>query len=120
MKIIQCKVGGGQNSLLFGRTLSKEVREKLSIFNKNNKRSKHKQETINKISLALTGSKNPKSKKVYLCLSKNPLILHKEFDSYTSAGQYLNCHSSIGRHIVKDKLFKKKWILRSKLLDKDS
>lgn len=54
----------GIKSPMFGRTHSEKVREKLSIINKN---KKYKQETLKKIYLALTGSKNPKSKK-YFCI----------------------------------------------------
>jgi len=100
---------------MFGKTHSEEVREKLSIINKN---KKYKQETLEKISLVLTGSKNPKSKKVFLYSSENPLILHKEFETYTSAAKYLNYHSSsIGRNVDTSKLYKNKWILRSNLLN---
>jgi group I intron endonuclease len=105
----------GDNCPLFGKTLSEEHRLKLSVINKN---KKYKQETLDKISLALTGGKNYKSKKVYLYSSENPLILHKEFETYTFAAEYLNCSSThIGRIIDKDKLYKNKWTLRSKLLD---
>jgi len=57
---------------------------------------------------------------VYLYSSENPLILHKEFETYTSAVEYINCHSSHIRRIIdKDKLFKNKWILRSSLFNND-
>jgi group I intron endonuclease len=105
----------GDNCPSFGKTLSEEHRLKLSIANKN---KKYKQETLDKISLALTGGKNYKSKKVFLYSSENPLILHKEFETYTLAAEYLNCSSThIGRIIDRDKLYKNKWTLRSKLLD---
>jgi len=108
----------GVNSHLFGKTLSEETRKKLSIVNKN---KKYKQETLDKISLALTGSNNFQSKKVFLYSSENPLILHKEFETYTSTAEYIGCHSSHIRRIIdKDKLFKNKWILRSNLLNSDS
>lgn len=90
---------------MFRRTLSKEVRENLSPIRED---GKYKQETLNKIFFALTGSKNPKSKKVFLYSNENPLIFHKEFDTYTAAAKYLNCHSSnIGRNINTNKLYKK-------------
>jgi group I intron endonuclease len=110
----------------FGKTLSEEHRLKLSVINKNpgprhrsgSAGQKYKQETLDKISLALTGGKNYKSKKVFLYSSENPLILHKEFETYTLAAEYLNCSSThIGRIIDRDKLYKNKWTLRSKLLD---
>lgn len=63
----------GENCPSFGSTVSEEHRLKLSIINKN---KKYKQETLDKISLALTGGKNYKAKKVYLYSSENPLILH--------------------------------------------
>jgi group I intron endonuclease len=108
----------GNNCPSFGRTLSEEHRLKLSVINKN---KKYKQETLNKISLALTGGKNYKSKKVYLYLSENSLILHKEFETYTFAAEYIGYHSSHIRRIIdKDKLFKNKWILHSNLLNNDS
>jgi group I intron endonuclease len=107
----------GVNSHLFGKTLSEEAKKNLSIVNKN---KKYKQETLDKISLALTGSNNFQSKKVFLYSSENPLILYKEFETYTSAAEYIGCHSSHIRRIIdKDKLFKNKWILRSNLLNSD-
>jgi len=108
----------GDNCPSFRRTLSEEHRLKLSVINKN---KKYKQETLDKISLALTGSNNFQSKKVFLYSSENPLILYKEFETYTSAAEYIGCHSSHIRRIIdKDKLFKNNWILRSNLLNSDS
>jgi group I intron endonuclease len=113
----------------FGKTLSEEHRLKLSIANKNpgprhrsgSAGQKYKQETLDKIFLALTGSNNFQSKKVFLYSSENPLILYKEFETYTSAAEYIGCHSSHIRRIIdKDKLFKNKWILHSNLLNSDS
>jgi len=107
----------GENCPSFGRIVSEEHRQKLSIINKN---KKYRQETLDKISLALTGDKNYKSKKVFLYSSENPLILYKEFETYTSAAEYINCSSThIGRIIDKDKLYKNKWILRSSLFNND-
>lgn len=57
---------------------------------------------------------------MFLYLSENPLILYKEFETYTSAAEFIGCHSFHVRRIIdKDKLFKNKWILRYNLLNSD-
>ncbi|OAQ21992.1 intron endonuclease, partial [Linnemannia elongata AG-77] len=102
---------------LLGFKHSKEALSKMSLAKSGVNNPMHgKTETLDKISLALTGDKNYKSKKVFLYSSENPLILYKEFETYTSAAEYINCSSThIGRIIDKDKLYKNKWILRSSL-----
>jgi len=67
-----------------------------------------------------TGNKHPmfgqthSTKKVYLYSNDNPLILYKEFDSYTKASEYFGCHrKTIYRYIDSNKLYQNIWMLYS-------
>lgn len=92
---------------------------------------KHSEETLLKISTAMKGENNPffnrnhsqesrvklaakASKKVFVYDINEPLILYKEFSSYTEAAKFFNCiPSTISNYVNANKIFKNQWRLYS-------
>ena len=111
----------GENNSMFGRS-----GEDSPKFGKT-----HSVETLLKISTAMKGGNNPffgkthneetraklaakASKKVFVYNIDNPLILDKEFSSYTEAAKHFNCiPSTISSYVDANKIFKIQWRLYS-------
>lgn len=112
----------GENNSMYGR----------SGVNSPKYGEKHSEETLLKISTAMKGENNPffnrnhsqescaklaakASKKVFVYNVDNPLILDKEFSSYTEAAKFFNCiPSTISSYVDANKIFKNQWRLYSK------
>jgi group I intron endonuclease len=119
----------GENNPMFGKTFthSEDTKALISAANKDISRNlgennpmfgkTHSAETLAKMSSALSGEKNPMSKKVFvysLDSTNNTTVFLKEFNTCKEAAKYFNCSSrTISNYLDKEKLYKKEWMLYS-------
>jgi group I intron endonuclease len=107
----------GEDNPMFGQTHTPEARAIMSLVQMRVDRTGEKNPMFGR-----TGENHPmfgqihSKKKVYLYSYDNPSVLYKEFNSYTEAGAFFDCHrKTIYRHIDSEKLYLDKWILCSKV-----